>query len=36
MCDKSDEAKYDLEMKHVKNSKEIEELQRRVADIKCK
>jgi hypothetical protein len=36
MCDKSDESKYDLEIKHVKNAKEIEELQKRVADIKSK
>ena len=36
MCDKADEHKYDLEMKHNKNKKEIEELSKRVVDIKCK
>lgn len=36
MCDKADEGKYDLEMKHVKSAKEIDELQKRVIDIKCK
>merc|ERR1711990_800687 len=36
MCDKTDEGKYDLEVKHGKNQKEIEELQKRVMDIKSK
>merc|ERR1739848_793262 len=36
MCDKTDEGKYDLEIKHAKNEKEIEELQKRVMDIKSK
>lgn len=36
MCDKADEGKYDLEMKHVKSAKEIDELQKRVIDIKSK
>ena len=36
MCDKTDEGKYDLEQKHIKNTKEIEDLQKRVVDIKCK
>ena len=35
MCDKTDEGKYDLEVKRQKNQKEIEELQKRVKDIKC-
>lgn len=35
MCDKADEHKYDLEMKHVKNATEIDELKQRVLDIKC-
>lgn len=35
MCDKTDEAKYDLEQKASKNVKEIEDLQKRVVDIKC-
>ena len=35
MCDKTDEGKYDLEQKASKNVKEIEDLQKRVVDIKC-
>ena len=35
MCDKTDESKYDLEQKASKNVKEIEDLQKRVVDIKC-